>query len=88
MSDLVSALRREGKRKRDNMRANGIGHPYVVMVETEAAERIEALEAERDGLQIDIVNLKGDNSDLREALHREFGLTDDDILALLEADDE
>ena len=45
MSDLVSALRREGKRKRDNMRANGIGHPYVVMVETEAAERIEALEA-------------------------------------------
>ena len=51
MSDLVSALRREGERKRNNMRANGIGHPYVVMVETEAAERIEALEEENAKLR-------------------------------------
>ena len=58
MSDLVSALRREGKRKRDNMRANGIGHPYVVMVETEAAERIEALEAERDDMHTALTLLR------------------------------
>ena len=64
MSDLVSALRREGKRKRDNMRANGIGHPYVVMVETEAAERIEALEARELGF---IQSLRELEAKLKEA---------------------
>ena len=58
----------------------------------EALARIEKLEAERDGLQIDIVNLKGDNSDLREAAQAVVdnpSAVNLSVLALaLEADDE
>ena len=75
MSDLVSALRREGKRERDNMRANGIGHPYVVMVETEAAERIEALEAEVAELRKLVERTCGDGCHCMDENNEECALT-------------
>ena len=94
MSDLVSALRREGKRKRDNMRANGIGHPYVVMVETEAAERIEALEEENAKLRVLVHEVTCWHRDKDSPDYNDCGTPDADCMwcanakALLEADDE
>lgn len=48
-------------------------YDFVVRHPHEAAKRLKALEVERDGLQIDIVNLKGDIASLREALEEIAG---------------
>ena len=51
MSDIVKQLLRENKRKRDNMRANGLGHPHLILMEKEAADRITELEREVSALK-------------------------------------
>jgi len=51
MSTIKDRLRRANKTKRENMLANGIGHPYVVLMEQEALDYIIELEAENQRLR-------------------------------------
>lgn len=68
MSDVVDELKREAKRKRNNVRTNGLGHPYVKFMEDDAIERIATLEQELKTAQAFIHLVVQERDKLREAL--------------------